>query len=79
MTETKYGKYIVTRPRDKDIEQWSDIRKGSVYVDDEIVEVFDSFWDSPMNMSRPFPLLNSISLFQLNFYLLLELSLNSRW
>jgi hypothetical protein len=41
MAETKYGKYIVTKPRDQDIETWQEIgdtRKINVYVDGEIVE-----------------------------------------
>ena len=26
MAETKYGKYIISKPRDKDIEQWKNLR-----------------------------------------------------
>ena len=38
MAESKYAKYIVKRPKEKYIEEWTDVRKVSVYVDEEAVE-----------------------------------------
>ena len=41
MAEQKYSKYIVTRPREKDInewDKWGEVRKGNVYVDGDIVK-----------------------------------------
>ena len=41
MADSKYGKYIVSRPRDEDLEKWKEVgdtRKGNVYVDGSIVE-----------------------------------------
>ena len=60
MAETKYGKYIVTRPRDKDIEEWKEVgdtRKVNVYVDSEIVEggyyFQGTWWYKPSE--KPYP------------------------
>jgi hypothetical protein len=41
MAESKYGKYIVSKPRDEDIAEWKEVgdtRKTNVYVDSKIVE-----------------------------------------
>ena len=41
MPESKYAKYIITKPRDKDLEDWKklgDDRKVNVYVDGDVVE-----------------------------------------
>ena len=38
MAESKYGKYIVKRPKEQFIKNWSEFSKVSVYVDEEAVE-----------------------------------------
>ena len=38
MAESKYGKYIVKRPKEQFIKNWSEFSKVSVYVDEEVVE-----------------------------------------
>ena len=40
MTETKYGKYIITRPKQEALERvpWSDAVAVSMFVDEEVVE-----------------------------------------
>ena len=41
MAEQKYGKNIITRPRQKELDEWKefgDVRKSHIYVDEEIVK-----------------------------------------
>jgi hypothetical protein len=38
MAETKYGKYIVTKPKEQFLQRKSDYSKVSAYVDDEVVK-----------------------------------------
>jgi hypothetical protein len=60
MAKSKYGKYIVSKPRDKDIEEWKeigDIRKSNVYVDSEIVKggyYFQGTWCYKAS-DKPYP------------------------
>lgn len=47
MTDTKYGKYIVTRPKERYVKNWNSAKKLSTFMDDKIVKgafYFSGIW-----------------------------------